>query len=202
MYHMGNLDLGFIIRSVILQLVVFSLIPIIWWCFKGRKKETFLNYFGLTKPKSFNKKSFYVVLIYCVIWSITHLPIFTQYTQTSSNAYLGLGISAILPIILVSFIQQGLSEELLFRGFINKRLVNKMGFQIGTTLQAILFGAMHVIFSSNTNLGATIIIFGTTFIGGYCLGYLSEKSFKGSIIPAIILHGLGNCIINLIQAFS
>lgn len=199
---MGNIDLGSVIKSVILQLVVFSLIPIIWWCFKGRKKESFLNYFGLTKPKSVGKKAFYCILIYCAIWGITHLPIFTQYTQTSSNAYLGLGMSAILPIILVSFMGQGLSEELLFRGFINKRLVNKMGFQIGNILQAIIFGAMHNLFSSNTSFPASIIIFSTTFIGGYCLGYLSEKCFKGSIIPAIFLHGLGNCIINIIQAFS
>lgn len=42
----------------------------------------------------------------------------------------------------------------------------------------------------------------TTAAGGFLLGYLAEKSFQGSILPGAFLHGLGNFIINLIQAFS
>jgi len=34
------------------------------------------------------------------------------------------------------------------------------------------------------------------------LGYLDEKIFNGSIIPSIILHGLGNFLVNMSKAFS
>lgn len=199
---MNSLNFGFITRSTAMQLVVFSIIPIIWWGIKGKKNEPFFKYFGFTKPNPQNKYFGLSILIYCLVWTITHLPAFTKYTQTSSNVYTGLGVSALLPILIVSFIQQGLAEELLFRGFINKRLINKFGFQFGNIMQSVIFGAMHIIFASNLNAIGTIVVFATTFIGGYILGYLSEKTFKGSIIPSILLHGLGNFIINIMQAFS
>ncbi|MDR1688908.1 MAG: CPBP family intramembrane metalloprotease [Clostridiales bacterium] len=196
------MDFGYVIRSAILQIVVFSIFPVIWWLIKGRKSDGFFRYFGLTKPHLTDNRAVYAILVYCVIWAVTHLPIFAKYTQPSASAYLGFGISALLPAFIASFFQQGFAEEILFRGFINKRLNSKLGFQFGNIIHALMFAGMHIVFSSDlTLLGGTIAVF-TTFIGGYALAYLSERTFDGSIIPGIVLHGLGNFTVCAIQAFS
>ena len=128
-------------------------------------------------------------LQYCIIWIVTHLLIITQHTQPSANAYLGVGVSAIVLILTISLLQTGLLEEFLFRGFVNKRLVYVLGDKIGITLQAIIFGSLHLLLASNVT-------------GGFMLGYIAEKSFNGSVLPGVVLHGIGNLIINIIQAFS
>ena len=132
---------------------------------------------------------------------VTHLPFFTQFTQPYASVYTGLGMPAMLPIMIISFIQTGFFEEFLFRGFISKRLVRQFG-DFGILLQAILFGSLHVLLAGNLTLLSGTIIFTTTTAGGFLLGYLAEKSFQGSILPGAFMHGLGNFIINLIQAFS
>lgn len=196
------MDIGLIIRNTIMQIVVFSIIPVIWWLIKERKSNSFFQYFGITKPHFTDKRVVYAILAYCFIWLVTHLPVFTQFTQPTSKTYLGLGAAALLPAFVASFFQQGLAEEFLFRGFINKRLKSKLGFQVGNIIHAFIFAGMHIVFSSDlTPLAGTITV-ATTFIGGYALGYLSEKSFDGSIIPNIVLHGLGNFLVCVIQAFS
>ena len=49
---------------------------------------------------------------------VTHLPFFTQFTQPSASVYTGLGMPAMLPIMIISFIQTGFFEEFLFRGLL------------------------------------------------------------------------------------
>lgn len=72
--------------------------------------------------------------IYGLIWGITHLPYLTQYTQPSASLYAGMGSTAILPILIISFVQTGFLEEFLFRGFLNKRLVCRFGVYRGVLL--------------------------------------------------------------------
>lgn len=188
------------LRSTVLASVIFGLIPVGWWRIKGRKQAGFAAYFGLIRPKK-NKSAGRMIVVYWLVWGVTHLPFFTQFTQPSASVYTGLGMPAILPIVIISFIQTGFFEEFLFRGFISKRLVRQFG-DFGILLQAILFGSLHVLLAGNLTLLSGTIIFTTTTAGGFLLGYLAEKSFQGSILPGAFLHGLGNFIINLIQAFS
>lgn len=196
------MDIGYIIRSVVLQLLFFCLIPLLWWCFKARKTVSFFPYVGLNLPKAEGRRAILALSAYCAIWIIAHLPAFTQYTQPSSLKFSGLGASAVLPAFLVSFLQQGLPEEILFRGFIGKRLCAALGFSLGNTLQAAIFAALHILLSSNASLTAGIITFATTFVGGFMLGYLSERTFGGSILVGAFLHGLGNFISNIARAFG
>lgn len=189
------------LRSCLLAGVVLGLIPVVWWWFKGRKQVKFTLYFGLIRPKKTRQAAF-MIGMYSLIWGITHLPYFTQYTQPSASLYAGMGSAAILPILVISFIQTGFLEEFLFRGFLNKRLVSRFGVYRGVLLQGAIFGTLHVLLASNVTWLSGLIIFTTTLLGGLVLGLLSEKTFQGSILPGVFLHGLGNMIINLIQAFS
>lgn len=190
------------LRSTLLASVVFGLVPILWWGIKGRKKTGFAKSFGLIFPRADLRSSAIALTAYCALWAGTHLPVFTQYTQPSASAYLGLGAPAVIPIVIVSFLQTGFLEEFLFRGFISKRLVSAFGYKAGIPLQAVIFGGLHLLLASDVTPVSGAVIFTTTAAGGFLLGYLAERSFKGSILPGAVLHGLGNLVINLLQAFS
>ena len=73
---------------------------------------------------------------------------------------------------------------------------------MGLSMGVVSFGTLHVLLASNVTWLSGMIIFTTTLLGGLLLGLLSEKTFQGSILPGVFLHGLGNMIINVIQAFS
>ncbi len=190
------------LRSTLLACVVFGLVPILWWGIKGRKAAPFKETFGLTWRRPDGRSAARALAAYGAIWAGTHLPVFTQYTQPSASAYLGLGAPAVIPIVIVSFLQTGFLEEFLFRGFVGKRLVGAFGYRVGIPLQAAIFGGLHLLLASDVTPLSGAIIFATTAIGGFLLGYLAERPFKGSILPGALLHGLGNFIVNACQAFS
>jgi len=197
-------DLGLILRGTLTQFIVFSFVPFIWWLIKYHKHTTFFKWIGLYKPEKCvsNKQVVFAIAGYMMIWLITHLPAITIYTQPSANAYAGLKFEAVIPILIVCFLQNGVCEELLFRGFIGKRLIAIFGVNIGNIAQAICFGLVHVLLFPGAGMITYILLIITTSLGGWMLGYLDEKIFNGSIIPSIILHGLGNFLVNMSKAFS
>ena len=199
------MDYGFIIRSIIMQVVVFSVIPFLYWVVRKRKKISFFSYVGLYKPQktaTIMSITFFSV-IYITVYGVVHFTPIAVLTQSSAKYYAGLGTAAIIPAFFVSFVQQALAEEILFRGFIGKRLISKVGLSLGNIVQSIVFGSMHVLFSisDEKKFISYLIILVSTSAGGWLLGYLDEKLCKGSIIPSILLHGLGNFIMVLSVAF-
>lgn len=196
-------DIGLVARSAVVQIIVFSLIPFMWWLTWHRKKEPFLQWIGLKTPHAEHKmKAAIAVACYWLIWAILHMPAITQYTQLSANGFLGMGASAIIPALIVSFAQTAFWEELLFRGFLLKRIASRLTVNKAILVQAVVFGLIHNLVVSGSGLSAHLIIFISTAIGGYMLGYISEKIFGGSIIPGIMLHGIGNLLMNLSVAYG
>jgi membrane protease YdiL (CAAX protease family) len=88
------------------------------------------------------------------------------------------------------------SEEILFRGFIAKRLIGYLGYLKGNIIQAIIFGIIHAALFAfiTSNIIFLIIIFVVPSIGAYVSVYLNEKMANGSIIPGWISHGLANIL--------
>lgn len=126
--------------------------------------------------------------------------------SVSANVFAGIGIAAVIPALIQNFIGNGVAEEILFRGFLNKRLCSKFGTVSGIILQAVLFGFMHNLIYLLAGLEVGIwyhfLMFAFTGTGALLLGGLNEKIFNGSIIPSIILHGVGNFIGSMLVAFS
>ena len=118
-------------------------------------------------------------------------------TSILANArFAGLGLSGVIPILMYAIIQTGLSEEILFRGFINKRLCNKFGFEIGNSVQALLFGLLHGVLLLTLNVGLLFVVLVSAFslVAGWMMGYINEKLSNGSIIPSWIIHSLKNIV--------
>ena len=193
------------IISAIIQLILFSLIPFIWWHKTYRKDEKFLHWIGLKKPviKESKLKLILITLIisagYIFFTSIV-INTFMKSSSMTSNQFYKKGWSALPSILFYSVIQTALSEEILFRGFLGKRLINKFGFIIGNTIQAIGFGLLHGIpFGIITgNVLVTILLTLLPGALGWSEGLLNEKCSEGSIVPGWILHS----IMNILSALS
>ncbi len=115
---------------------------------------------------------------------------------TGTSQFAGKGLSVIPSIIIYAVIQTSLSEELFFRGFLCKKLVNCFGFIAGNIIQSILFGLLHGIpFGLATGKWYIYILLTMLpAIIGFTQGWLNEKKANGSIIPSWILHGLMNIL--------
>lgn len=189
--------------SSIFQLILFSLIPFLWWFFTSKKKESFFQWIGIKKMnKSKNTiVSMMLILIVYILLAIYMLFI-TKDLETATSLFYGLGLRGIFSAIIWSFVQTGLTEEILFRGFLLKRISNRFGFLAGNIIQSILFGLIHGImfFGVTSVLNAIIIIFVTGLIG-FSMGYINEKVVGGSIIPSWLLHGVSNLFSSIFSLF-
>jgi len=190
-----------------LQVLLFAIIPFVWWLIFAREKSNFFNWLGFKKPMIQNRlKHFGLFLIISVILvfpSLLAVTFFIDKSTMATNQFSGQGISAIIPALIYSFFQTGLSEELFFRGFLTKRFVHKFGFYLGNIMQGLLFGLLHgILFASVIEpVGAVVIIF-ITAIAGYLLGWINEKQSNGSILPSWFIHGFVNTIASIIAMFN
>ncbi len=197
-----------ILVSSIVQVVLFSVVPFIWWLITARKKLDFLKWIGLEKP--IIKDSFIKFLLILFAASGTYIllmaivmKLLLGEVDTAVTRFEGQGWNALFYILIYAVIQTGLSEEILFRGFIGKRLTNRFGFTVGNTAQAILFGLLHGLpFGFATgNAAVTILLIMLPGSIGWVEGWLNEKYASGSIVPSWIMHAILNILSALSSAF-
>lgn len=106
-------------------------------------------------------------------------------------------------MLIYAFLQTGFSEELFFRGFLTKRLVNKLGFMIGNIIQGLIFGLMHgLMFISLVGVLKAVIIILITGTIGLIMGWINERQSGGSIVSSWMLHGCANTIASIISMFN
>ncbi len=192
--------------NAVIQVLLFAVPPLIWWFFTARKKEKFLSWVGLKTIKTDNRTHF-LLLMLCVgvlCYLVGECALYLRGDlDAATSAYTGMGAAAIPSILMYAFVQTALSEEILFRGFLLKRLARKFGFTVAAVLQAVLFGAVHLLMVwGQTDLIAGIVIVVYPMLVAVVLSWLNEKKAGGSIYPSWILHGLLNTITGIIQAFS
>ncbi|MCY9548682.1 CPBP family intramembrane glutamic endopeptidase [Lysinibacillus xylanilyticus] len=188
--------------NAVFQVFLFSVIPFIWWFFSARKEQSFLTWLGLQKPVIENKGNYFLWFVFIIILlfvPLTTISYFYLDTSTlATNRFTGLGFSALIPALFHSIVQTGLSEELLFRGFLMKRFMHKFGFQMGNIMQSLLFGILHgLLMFSFIPFGVVVLVVIATAFVGYLLGWINERKSNGSILTSWAIHS----IVNLIAAF-
>lgn len=196
-----------LIINGILQVAIFSLIPLIWWGSTARSKSSFFEWIGLKKIETEEKKTIILVFILTIIMllvpAIFIIPNLVSQSKMATSQFASQGISALLPALIYSFVTTGLSEEIFFRGFIGKRLINKFGLSTGNLVQGALFGLLHgAMFVSIAGIVGAVAIILITGTSGSLMGYIDEKLSKGSIVPSWILHGCANLCASLIAMFT
>lgn len=165
-----NLFINKIVSSI-LQIILFGIIPFVWWLITARKHQKFTEWIGLKKIEGMVRK-LYLVLSWPLIafYFRDSNSLCDRDIETATSDFTGLGVAAIPAIVIYAAFNTAFPEELLFRGFILKRLTNKFGFNIANFTQALLFGLLHgLMFYVLVGAVKTILII--TLTGAYCMVY-------------------------------
>lgn len=191
--------------SSIIQVLLFSLIPFIVWLVTARKKESFFSWIGFKKIPSDKKDWVKFAIIGIVVSLVVGVAInaLVLSGEWNRSEVYGTGIAGLPFALLNAVVHTALSEEIIFRGFIQKRLQNICGFKIATVIQSIVFGFAHIVLifdKINFVEGVALVIF--PIIPAVFMTYVNEKKADGSIIPSWIMHSSMNIIKNIIQIYG
>ena len=143
-----------------------------------------------------NKKAlavwgFCLVVLFIVLSFVPSVVIDRSITATAR--FTGEGFKLLAGAFVWGFIATGLSEEILFRGFLGKRLIKKLGLNAGNFIQASVFGIIHgAMFFAQTGIAVAVLLTVLTGFLGWVMGYVNEKHAGGSIVPSWLFHGLSN----------
>ena len=156
-----SLFISKVINSAI-QIILFALIPFIWWLVTARKECSFFEWIGLKRPRAgeSDKPLLWVAGTSAVFLIVSLFVLYSvKNVETATSEFTGLSVNAIPAILVYAVFNTALPEEILFRGFLLKRIANKTGFAIGNMIQAVLFGLMHgVLFFSSVGTIKAILI--------------------------------------------
>jgi membrane protease YdiL (CAAX protease family) len=125
-------------------------------------------------------------------------------TVTGEAARQGVSPDMLAGLAIAALFKTSLSEELLFRGLIGKRLIAWLGFGAGNAIQAILFGAVHLLLllvPAATTAVVTFVVL-VTGVLGWVNGWLNERLGEGSILPGWAAHGTANLCAYLAMALA
>lgn len=110
------------------------------------KKSHFSLGLDLNSPPKTNQKKLLIIIIGLIVlswitdeWSLRLM----DNVETATSAFDGGGVGAVPAILVYGIFHTALPEELLFRGFLLKRIKSKFSFTVGSTVQAVLFGLLH-----------------------------------------------------------
>ena len=197
-----TLAINKIINSL-LEIILFSLLPFLFWYFSARKQERFTEWIGLKKIKG-AKKTALAIIIVTTFYLLISLILLNSLKniENATTEFQGLRFAALPAIFIYAVFNTAFPEEILFRGFILKRLANKLGFTKANFIQGLLFGLLHgVMFFPLVGNLKTILIILLTSLAAFAMGYVNEEISGGSIIPSWIIHAFSNLIAGLYAAF-
>jgi uncharacterized protein len=197
-----------------LQIAAFTLIPLIAWAIFARKRESFPRYIGLIAPTS--KTMLWTLGVAFILipasLAVFMLPALRDMAAGSNTVAghireQGLNADVIGQILIIALFKTALSEEILFRGFIAKRLIRWLGFGVGNTIHAALFGAVHLLVFVIPGGPAfdpilALAMGGLPAVGGWIMAWLNERVGNGSIAPSWFLHAATNAIAYPLLAFG
>jgi membrane protease YdiL (CAAX protease family) len=170
---------------------------------KHKKIAGFFNYMGIKKAP---RKSILYALGFAFLSTGCSLAVFSKLNlqslilnpNTLAGVFQNSGFNLVWLArwIVFAWIGTALWEELLFRGFLAKRLINRLGFFSGNTIHALLFGLMHtaaysVILPETSSTGYIVLTIVPTLMA-FAMAYFNEKMFNKSILPGYLIHAFVN----------
>ena len=194
------------LTNSIIQIIIFSLIPFLWWLITSRKKMNFFEWIGLKKVNNIKENKLFA-WIFSVLVLFLILSVFILYSlknvNVTSSEFTGLGIKSLPSILIYAIFNTSLPEEILFRGFLLKRIGNKFGFIVSNGIQSLLFGCIHgIMFFSAIGILKSMLIILFTGIIGWIMGHINEKKANGSILPSWFIHAVANIFSGIFYAFQ
>jgi membrane protease YdiL (CAAX protease family) len=185
----------------VMQFVTIFLIEIItlgllWWLHKFRK-QPFLKSVGLdSRPglrhlgyAAFTYFVYFITLLATVAVATKFIPSIdvNQQQQLGFEAAQG---GELVFVFLTLVVLPPIAEEILFRGFLFKRLHNQVGVYIAAFITSVIFALAHTEFLGDNPLNWIAAI--DTFVLSFFLIVLLVKT--KSLWSSIFLHGIKNLI--------
>lgn len=190
------------IISPFFQLTLCSAIPLISYAFQHKQHRSFAKYLGLKQAEIKNWK-----LVIGLLAAAIGILLFGLLVMSATNSFAhansvgarlarsGLTLPVFVPALLLwAFVQTGLSEELLFRGFLAKRLIAWLGFRRGNAAQAVLFAFPHFFTLGSAPVAVRVFHMFMAGAVGAIFCCVDERHAGGSILPSWICHGLANVL--------
>ncbi len=196
------------IVSSIIRVLLFALIPLIWWWAKSKDEQKFLEYIGIKKIDSQNVIKVVIwtasmAIMYTLFWIVILPTVYYHYTNSPLFYFEAGGFQVVPTILIYGIFYMALPVEILFRGFLLKRLQTRHDFQIANLIQALIFGILQgilLISLIGAPLSIAIIAFSTGI--AWFMGYINEEHAEGSILPSIAIYSTINIVIGIEVAFG
>ena len=146
--------------GTVLQILIFALIPFLVYLFQKKTAKGFFDDIGLKKS---TKRANFLAIFACLLFAAPPLILtlvsndfkaimIDPNSLTGKIREMGMGVQTLFILLLMAMFKTSLAEEILFRGFLAKRLIRMAGFVKGNITQAVLFGMIHtVLFAFTTN---------------------------------------------------
>lgn len=184
------------IVSLIVTVFLFTAIPLLYYIIKNRSLRGFVRNTGLYRSGQRNSKSifFYIAAMYLFSFVVFLVTVHLGGTGLDVSNISELAPWEVFVYLILYGLKTGVSEEILFRGFIAKKLIGKLGFRLGNVWQAAIFSTAHIITLTMLmplDIAARIII---ALAYGWVFGFIMDKKASGSIIPCIAAHGIVNIL--------
>lgn len=187
--------------SAVLQVIVLTAVPFLWYLAANRRAAGFLRWIGLYRAGRFPVKC--VLGIFAGFLAVTALPYLWLY-HTGSLTYSGFTLDAYRTygwspltfgtILVWAVVQTSLSEEIFFRGFLAKRLARVFGMRSGCAVQGLIFGLIHLPAVWGRGFLPAVTVVGLTGGIGFALAWLSQEKAEGSILYGWMIHAAVNII--------
>ena len=132
-----------------------------------------------------------------LILPLAFIAIFSAFGISKSDI-----AAAAMLIILINSLVVGINEEVMLRGLVFSGMADRFSFWTACVITTLLFGSMHLLNYFNTG-ELHILQAITTMATGLML--LAIRVGMGSIIPAIVIHGLwdfGTAMIGTVTDYS
>lgn len=171
-------------KTPLIYLVVLAIILV--------KKES-LGLYGF-RTERFGK-ALVVGLVYYLVYELAGFLILNAMTFVYAGQafYVSFNLVSFLLVFPFMTFCVGISEEGLFRGFMQTRLNTAYSWKSAIFIQAVLFGLWHFVWHlSPLDLGGMALHILSTFLFGLILGYFYHIS--KTLTPLILTHGLVDSI--------
>jgi membrane protease YdiL (CAAX protease family) len=167
-------------KTPLIYLVVLTIILV--------KKES-LGLYGF-RTKRF-EGALIVGLIYYLVYELSGFFALSAMTFAYAGQPFYVGYNPAPALLVFPFMTfcVGISEEALFRGFMQTRLSTIYSWKRAVLIQAVLFGLWHFVWHlSPLDFGGMILHISSTFLFGLVFGYFYHIS--ENLTPLILAHGL------------
>ena len=181
-----------IVLNTAIQVGVVLLICLVAWALWGRKASALAPWVGLTQTRLWLVAAAAACGAVAAV-ALLQLPAARALASGEGTVAASLGNTGpelVAGLILLGAVKTAFAEELLFRGLIGKRLKATLGFQIGNAVQALVFGAVHLILLLVPDARLSVVLGAVAFatVVGWTCGWLNERRGGGSILPGWALH--------------